>query len=250
MRGVQKTKLVKEKESKVPSLSVVTHFYNSRWILDRVSEWKALPDWVRRDTEFIVVDDCSPEPLTLDFKGLNARYFRITTDIAWNQAGARNLGVVQSKGDWLLMHDVDQYFYPSFFEEALQRIYKTTLALDTMYFVRIKELVNIQNGQSLSHHPNSFLVSRQTFIDYALYDEDFVGCYGYEDVYLVRSWLARGLRRELMEPVYCENHGGGTVNLDRDLTRNLNLCHNKLKKDVQGNYKQPILRFDWKRVSD
>ena len=234
----------------MPSLSVITHFYNSSWIVGRIEEWTRLPNWVLKDTEFIVVDDCSPEPLTLDFKGLNARYFRITTDIAWNQAGARNLGVVQSKGDWLLMHDVDQYFYPSFFEEALQRIYKTTLALDTMYFVRIKELVNIQNGQSLSHHPNSFLVSRQTFIDYALYDEDFVGCYGYEDVYLVRSWLARGLRRELMEPVYCENHGGGTVNLDRDLTRNLNLCHNKLKKDVQGNYKQPILRFDWKRVSD
>ena len=234
----------------MPSLSVITHFYNSSWIVGRIEEWTRLPNWVLKDTEFIVVDDCSPEPLTLDFKGLNARYFRITTDIAWNQAGARTLGVVQSKGDWLLMHDVDQYFYPSFFEEALQRIYKTTLALDTMYFVRIKELVNIQNGQSLSHHPNSFLVSRQTFIDYALYDEDFVGCYGYEDVYLVRSWLARGLRRELMEPVYCENHGGGTVNLDRDLTRNLNLCHNKLKKDVQGNYKQPILRFDWKRVSD
>lgn len=232
----------------MPKLSVITHFYNSNWIADRVSEWKSLPDWVLNDTEFIVVDDCSPEPLPLDLKGLNARYFRIITDIAWNQAGARNLGVVQSRGDWLLMHDVDQYFYSSFFEEALRRIYKTTLAQDTMYFVRIKELVNIQNGEALIHHPNSFLVSRQTFMDYGMYDEDFVGCYGYEDVYLVRAWVARGLKRELIEPVYCEDRVGGTMNLDRNLTRNLNLCHDKLERLGAASYKRPILRFDWMRV--
>jgi glycosyltransferase involved in cell wall biosynthesis len=248
VRGVQKGKFVKETESKVPTLSVVTHFYNSSWILDRVSEWKALPDWVRKDTEFIVVDDCSREPLEIDFKGLNARYFRITTDIAWNQAGARNLGVVQSKGDWLLMHDVDQYFYPIFFEEALQRIYKTRLAQDTMYFVRIKELVNIQNGQSLSHHPNSFLVSRQTFVDYAMYDEDFVGCYGYEDVYLVRAWVASGLKRDLIEPIYCEDVGVSTKNLNRDLRRNLELCHSKLSKKTDFSHSRGLLRFNWKRL--
>jgi glycosyltransferase involved in cell wall biosynthesis len=232
----------------VPKLSVITHFYNSNWIVDRVAEWKSLPNWVLRDTEFIVVDDCSPEPLPLDLTGLNARYFRVTTDIAWNQAGARNLGVAQSRGDWLLMHDVDQYFYSSFFEEALRRIYKTTLAQDTMYFVRIKELMNIQNGEALIHHPNSFLVSRQTFMDYGMYDEDFVGCYGYEDVYLVRAWVARGLKRELIEPVYCEGRGGGTMNLDRDLARNLNLCLDKLEKLGPASYKRPILRFDWTRV--
>lgn len=233
----------------MPTLSVVTHFYNSSCILDRVSEWKALPDWVLKDTEFIIVDDCSPELLNLDFKGLNARYFRVTTDIAWNQAGARNLGTVQSKGNWLLMHDVDQYFYPSFFEEALKRIYKTTLALDTMYFVRIKEIVNIQNGESLSHHPNSFLVSRQSFIDYAMYDEDFVGFYGYEDVYLVRAWLAKGLKRELIEPTYCEDAGIGTKNLDRDISRNLQLCHEKLASLKNSNRKRTILRFDWEAVN-
>jgi glycosyltransferase involved in cell wall biosynthesis len=204
---------------------------------------------VLKDTEFIIVDDCSPELLNLDFKGLNARYFRVTTDIAWNQAGARNLGTVQSKGNWLLMHDVDQYFYPSFFEEALKRIYKTTLALDTMYFVRIKEIVNIQNGESLSHHPNSFLVSRQSFIDYAMYDEDFVGFYGYEDVYLVRAWLAKGLKRELIEPTYCEDAGIGTKNLDRDISRNLQLCHEKLASLKNSNRKRTILRFDWEAVN-
>ena len=232
----------------MPSLSVITHFYNSRWIVDRVAEWKSLPDWVLRDTEFIVVDDCSPEPLPLDLTGLNARYFRVTTDLAWNQAGARNLGVVQSRGDWLLMHDVDQFFYSSFFEEALRRIYKKTLAQDTMYFVRIKELVNIQNGESLSHHPNSFLVSRQTFIDYGMYDEDFVGCYGYEDVYLVRAWVARGLKRDLIEPVYCEDMGLGTPNLNRDLKRNLELCQTKLANIEGCDRKRNLLRFAWDKL--
>lgn len=233
----------------MPVLSVVTHFYNSDLIRDRLHEWKDLPSWIKSDIEFIVIDDCSEEPVDLDLTGLNARYFRITTDKNWNQGGARNLGVIQSLGSWLLLHDVDQYFYPSFFEKIIQKINYNAYSIDTMYFVRIKEIINVQNGESLSHHPNSFLVSRQSFIDHGMYDEDFAGFYGYEDVYLVRAWLAKGLRRELIEPIFCEQRGGGTKNLNRDLSRNLALCHQKLEALSLGTSRTPILRFGWTSVT-
>lgn len=204
-----------------------------------------MPRWVKGEIEFIVIDDCSSASVDLNFGDLNARYFRITTDRPWNQGGARNLGAIQSVGDWLLMHDVDQYFYPDFFERAIKDIHLQKCKKDTMYFIRIKEIVNIQNGESLAHHPNSFLTFRQSFIDYGMYDEDFAGFYGYEDVYLVKAWTSKGLQRELIEPIYCEQRGGGTKNMDRDLRRNLLLCHEKLSKQGPVENNTSILRFSW-----
>ena len=53
--------------------------------------------------QFIIVDDCSPTPPEIPADiDLNILLLRINEDIAWNQPGARNLGITYARSDKML----------------------------------------------------------------------------------------------------------------------------------------------------
>jgi hypothetical protein len=79
-----------------------------------------------------------------------------------------------------------------------------------------------------------------------MYDEDFAGHYGYEDIYLPRVWEANGGRLAFVDRVVSENKEFGTTNLDRNIERNYNLIVQKLSVPNFKN-SSSILRFNWKR---
>jgi glycosyltransferase involved in cell wall biosynthesis len=227
-------------------LSIISHYYNHpQMVLDQIKYWESLPDSFLSQVEFVLVDDCSQQIPVIESTKLNLKLFRVVTDLPWNQAGARNLGAFNASGEWALFFDIDQKFY----FEVMQKVLYSLSSLDpmTMYYMRIKELIDITVNQSLLNHPNTFLVNLAQFKIHGMYDEDFVGYYGYEDLYMPQVWEKNGGKRVVFtEADFFEDMGFGTTNLNRDLYRNLALAQQKL---AAGSKNSPgILRFEWKPI--
>lgn len=227
-------------------LSVISHYYNHpQMVLDQIAYWESLPDSFLSQVEFILVDDCSEQQPILLATKLNLKVFRVVTDIPWNQAGARNLGAFNASGEWALYFDIDQKFYV----EPMSNVVANLDRLDTMamYYLHIKDLIDITVNKPLLYHPNSFLVNLAKFKQLAMYDEDFAGYYGYEDLYMPQVWEKHGGKRVLLnDAVYFEDKGFGTTNLNRDLSRNYALAQQKL---LAGTKNSPgILRFEWEGI--
>lgn len=228
----------------MPKLSIISHFYNHPEKVERqLAHWKNIPEHILQHIEFILVDDCSEEVPKIEKENLNLRLFTITSDIPWNQGGARNLGAYNAQGEWALFFDIDQHIYPDTLAPLLANLDRFNAR--TMYYLQIKELIDVTVNESLSNHPNTFLVNLAAFRSMGRYDEDFSGHYGYEDLYLPRVWEAAGGQRTLLNsPVFFEDMGFGTSNFTRDLTRNQNLMLQKLASGCKNS--PGILRFEWK----
>lgn len=96
----------------------------------------------------------------------------------------------------------------------------------------------------MANHPNTFFVNLAKFKQFGMYDEDFSGHYGYEDLYMPQVWEKNGGKRSLFNGAdYFKDLGFGTRNLDRDLTRNLALAQFKLATGSKNS--TSILRFEW-----
>lgn len=230
----------------MPKLSIISHFYNHPAMVERqIAHWRSIPPELAQHIEFILVDDCSEQLPNIERGHLNLRLFRITSDIAWNQAGARNLGTYQASGEWALFFDIDQKLYLDTLPLLLGSLDR--LARRTMYYLRIKELIDITVNEPLSNHPNTFLVPLGDFKVMGRYDEDFAGHYGYEDLYMPRVWETAGGQRVLLNtPVFFEDMDFGTGNFNRDLSRNLALAQQKMAAGCRNS--PGILRFDWEEV--
>lgn len=227
-------------------LSVISHYYNHpQMVLDQIAYWESLPDSFLSQVEFILVDDCSEQQPILPATKLNLKVFRVITDIPWNQAGARNLGAFNASGEWALYFDIDQKFYV----EPISNVIANLNRLDTMtmYYLHIKDLIDITVNKPLLYHPNTFLVNLAKFKQLAMYDEDFAGYYGYEDLYMPQVWEKHGGKRVLLnDAVYFEDKGFGTTNLNRDLSRNYALAQQKLLAGTKNSL--GILRFEWEGI--
>lgn len=230
----------------MPKLSIISHFYNHPDLVEsQIAYWDSLPDSILSQTEFILVDDCSEELPVIKATRLNLKVFRIITDIPWNQAGARNLGAFNATGEWALFFDIDQKFYAEPMANLIASLH--LLNPQTLYYFRIKELTNTLTGVSLLTAPSTFLANLAKFKWWGMYDEDFAGHYGYEDLYVPQVWEKHGGDRILFsEPVYFEDLPGGTMNLDRDTAHNKALAQQKM---ATGTKNSPgILRFEWDPV--
>jgi glycosyltransferase involved in cell wall biosynthesis len=230
----------------MPKLSFISNYYNyPEKVEEQISYWESFPESFLSEVEFILIDDCSEQRVAFRPTTLNLRVFRITTAIAWNQAGARNLGACNANGEWSLFSDIDQRFYLQPMQKLLTRLNN----LDPMfiYYPKAKNITDL-DGSPKSVHVNTILVNTQKFKEMGLYDEDFAGHYGYEDLYLPEVWERHGGYRAILGDMeYFEDLRFRTKTLDRDLTRNHML---KEEKTAAGAKNAPgILRFDWEAVS-
>ena len=228
-------------------ISLITHHYNShdkaQHLLDHLAGMdKAVTDHI----EVIIVDDCSDTRQSLDSHGLDLKHLRVVDDIPWNQAGARNLGAVTANGEWLLYFDMDQLIS----DTGLKYVVNYCPALDRklMYFFQVENFIDSNINEQMAVHPNTFMVNAVKFRMDAMYDEDFAGNYGYEDIYLPYLWEKNGgMRAMIGEVPFFTDQGFKTTSLSRDLE------HNKLvsrRKFAEG-LKRPksFVRFEWEKVN-
>jgi hypothetical protein len=230
----------------MPNISIVTHFYNCPLrVREQIQYWESLPSVILSEVEFVVIDDCSQQsPLWCTTK-LDLRVFRITTDVPWNQSGARNLATFNARGNWVIYSDIDQRFNP----DPMRLILENLNAFDkmTMYYLRSDNQFDANIAQKLPCHPNTYLVNLEKFKMYGMFDEDFAGHYGYEDLYMSRVWERHGGQRVILDDAnYFEDLGFSTGKLNRDLSRNKLLGEQKLRSGTKNSI--GILRFEWEQV--
>lgn len=196
-------------------LSIIINIYNSHEVVKRqVAYFRSLnlPD----DIEIIFVDDGSSPPLGgYDLKNLRIHY---TNDKrAWTQGLARNAGVKISKGEYVLMTDVDhilskeaimesynftgnRMIFPRFIGVLLE---DGTLTQDTDILKEYGAILGTNRGLYASYHGNTFCIKKSDFLLIGGYPE-FACVYGHhaghrkgEDSYFNRRWARWSLKNNI-----------------------------------------------------
>ena len=232
-------------------ITIVSHYYNHHEEVNRqIKHWESMKGFSNKEIEVILIDDFSEKVYEPPTSRINIRHIRIDKDIPWNQGGCRNLGAYLARGEWLLIFDIDQYLNPN----ALAIISQNLSQLDknTLHYLKCKPIYNSVDNVTADFHPNSYLVNTDTFRRIGMYDEDFCGHYGYEDLFLPIAWERNGGKRTLLGGVdfFDADLPFETSNLDRDLEYNKQLSSQKLMRLQNLEPKtlwrpEGILRFSW-----
>jgi glycosyltransferase involved in cell wall biosynthesis len=96
-----------------PLITIIVPYYRQPQMLRKQLEtWASYSSEVRAAVDFIVVDDCSPEPAndvmnTAFLAAPLPHLYRIDKDVPWNRGMARNLGTKMATTPWVLHLDTD-----------------------------------------------------------------------------------------------------------------------------------------------
>lgn len=235
------------------SLSYVTHFYLDQQspdaVFDLLGRYAGYAPQVLDRIEFVIVDDCSPLQVSPPDLDLNLTWLRIVDDIAWNQGGARNLGMVYAASDKVLLTDIDHEFP----EQTLAYMVKRPeCGRDFFKIYRTDPVTgNLRRG-----HSNTFLLSRARFLRLYGYDEEFCGHYGAEDYRFVKFQKYHGSRQRYLPkkwrciPRVDIDREAAYHGLERDLAHNTPIDarkeHEMKHFGGDAGHSRMFLRFRWK----
>lgn len=162
-------------------ISVVVPYFNQEeelgWFLEPIMKLNTSL------VELVVVDDHSRSPIPLShFEGLqfSIKVIRIESPVKWGMTGASNWGVVFSTRSRILKLDIDHRIS----EDDLLRC--TAIPLDRNDLVRFPRFTIAKTlEEPVRHlpnpHSNSFLITRDSFLENGMFDERYAGHYGYDD---------------------------------------------------------------------
>jgi len=176
-------------------LTLVVPFYdNAAMLAVQLAGWSQWPEKLKARTEIILVDDGSPVPaLEVDRPAdlPSLRIYRVLEDRPWHQHGARNLGAYEADDGWMLLTDMDHVLTIDSAQSLFKAMDKGKLDTGAIYMM---DRVEADTGKpTLSDrgqhkpHPNSFVVTRETFWRIGGYDEEFVG-YGTDSAFKERAF--------------------------------------------------------------
>lgn len=179
--------------SSSPFVSLCMPYYmNPAMLALQYANWVSWPVELRALFEIVLVDDGSPERPASEVRrppGLPAlRIYRVTEDRPWHQHAARNLAAKVATGRWLLLTDMDHVLE----RKAAEALWKRRGKLDpgTIYTLARVEadtgLPTMQHSRP-KPHPNSFVVTPETFWSIGGYDEDYCGIYGTDGLFRSRA---------------------------------------------------------------
>jgi glycosyltransferase involved in cell wall biosynthesis len=185
-------------------LSIVLPYYlNPSMLSLQFANWASWPEAIKDRVEIVIVDDGSPEGHAIDVlrpEGLpKLSIYRVLEDRPWHQHAARNLGADVAKGEWLLLTDMDHVLKQDAAEALLKRINLGKLDRKAIYTLARVEadtgLPTMKDGRE-KPHPNSFVVTKETFWHIGGYDESFVGVYGTDSLFRSRAY-SRAIHQHL-----------------------------------------------------
>ena len=118
---------------------------------------------------------------------------------------------------------------------------------EILYYFNVDNFIDSNLEIELPIHPNTFMVNLERFKSTCMYDEDFAGHYGYEDLYLPYVWEFFGGKRQVFgNTAYFTDQKNKTMYLNRSLEINKLLAHQKISDGI----KKPknLIRFNWKTM--
>ena len=217
-------------------ITIIVHIYNNQEVLNLQTTYWQKWDSIQ-NLELILIDDGSYPKLDFSAVPLWVKKIRITSDIPWNQPGAKNLGAKLALGSWLLFLDADQFFNADNMLYLKNKINK----FERNRIYRFKRRRS-KTGRELDIHQNCQLISKQDYENFGGYDEDFAGNYGHEDAYFERLWKFKGGKIvTLDEPCLSDLSELSTTGLNRNDRCNELLRRRKMRYwHIMSN---PIGRF-------
>jgi predicted glycosyltransferase involved in capsule biosynthesis len=227
-------------------ITLVMAYYENGGMLDRhFKEWQTYPD---KDFKVILVDDGSQNDPAINHvqkMKFPLELYRIQIDIPWNQNGARNLGMTHTEG-WCLLTDMDHLLT----KDQFKTLYKLNLNKNTHYVPGRRKA----NGEWYKKHPNSYILSSDTYWKAGGYDEAFCGHYGTDSTF--RRQLQKTSKRiELGKKFYLILYGrevipdASTRNYGRKGSEYAVSNTPELKKRKKlGPPPIPPLNFPWERL--
>lgn len=235
---------------------IVPYYRNVAMLVRQIEEWRKYPK--TEDLQVILVDDASPEEAAPLLRAAASsvpylRAFRITKDIPWNRAAARNFGAIYANTDWILQTDID-HILPVESAEALLEFtpepgtwYRfTRYRVGKADFTRNKDDLDrdIDFGK-IKPHMDSYLCERELYMRLGGYDEDYSGSLGGGTPF-VRELQNAGTMIDLPEPYTLHVHttdsvpDASDIHLSRDTTRFKKMQREKSR----GGTKAPMGRQD------
>ena len=180
----------------MPKITYLTPFYRNGGMFKEQIKWieETWEPSLRGQVEYIVVDDGSPEN-TLEeaieeceflnhWTGFSA--YRIKKDLPWNHIAARNIAVHHSRGDWLMMTDMDHRVPANTFWWLLNAIeLNPPIVKDDKFYTF--DRVDAPDLTPYKSHPHTWFMSRKLWDKFGGYDERFSGHYGMD--FLARERL-------------------------------------------------------------
>lgn len=190
------------------NLTIVMPFYDNAGMLRlQYQGWAAWPEKLKRRARIILVDDGSPfEAVRVERPdGLpELEIYRVIEDRPWHQHAARNLGAEMAPDGWMLMTDMDHVLTADAARSIFKAMDKGKLDPVAIYMLDRVEadtgLPTLNDHGLPKPHPNSFVLTRETYWRIGGYDEDFCGVYGTDGLFKERAFrVAR--KRHLSIPL-------------------------------------------------
>lgn len=178
-----------------PVTLVLPYYENPRMLYAQFWRLKELPPDVRTALHLIVVDDGSPTrqqqaSWVFSLATLPALasivLYRINVDVRWNWIAARNIGAHHASTDWLLMTDVDHLVPERTWREVMTRRLTDNYAYKFTREDAVALEPHVRSTHNPKPHPNTWLMTRETFLGAGGYDERFSGHYGTDGEFRTR----------------------------------------------------------------
>lgn len=194
--------------AKEVELSIIIPCFNDFKYIKKAIDSANAQDNVSK--EIIVVDDGSNARTKELLKSLNSQYDLILKQENNGQSSARNRGVKAARGEYILVHDSDDFFEPEFSRKAIDLLKKNSdIKLVTCYFNRImnKKKLDVfkpsggvlKNFLRYNQAPGSVMFRKGDWYMSGGYDEEMRN--GFEDWEFYIRLLKNGGRVEVLPEV-------------------------------------------------
>lgn len=224
---------------------VYAYYRNPQMLARQFETWASYPAELLDRVEFIVVDDGSPEPAAeVPRPSIPLRIFRALKDEPWHQDGARNLGALHARNEWIFFGDMDHVVPESSLRAMLSH------KSHPFHFYRFPRRL-VDGSRAIKPAVNIFAVTRDVFWKTGGYDERYCGAYGSDHDFVAK--IEARAERKTMEcapiDVYLRSDIGDACTTGLDRTGPENAA--KLQRARAAARSQPpiVLGFQWERVA-
>ena len=209
--------------------------------------WKQYDKNIKKEINFIIIDDGSKIPLEklikdIDLEDLNINLYRVEVDLYCNIAGVRNLSARECNTEWMLILDMDTLVPAKMAGDLINIINKQ----EKGKAYKFNRLVpsNNRDNKHYKIHPAVCLIRKEDYWKVGGCEEDLVGHYGGTDpsfFYKARDKI----KVEIYKNIFLIHLYEGEADIIRDTSHNIKLIEEKKRTN---NWSTDYIRFSWKKV--
>lgn len=157
-----------------PRLAICMPYHeNPHMLAAHYANWACFPRMARERMQIRICDDASPKnPAWIQTPSpIDTRVFRIRPPhIRWSHKCATNIAAHNTTADWLLLTDMDHVVPLS----TCEHILTCALNIQNVYTFKRRNM----KLEEIKHHPDTWLIHRDTWKRLGGWDERFRGYYG------------------------------------------------------------------------